>query len=166
MSELPALPGAYAIQLTLSQNQILQVGKLGAFTFPAGEYVYLGSARGPGGLRARLGRHLAGETSRRHWHIDYLRQIATPCAAWFLIFSEHGQPNPPLECIWSQALASLAGASVPIKGFGARDCRAGCAAHLVRLSQVVPSLSQILADTAGAAPQALYFSLPHGHTLR
>ena len=166
MSELPALPGAYAIQLTLSQNQILQVGKLGIFTLPSGEYIYLGSARGPGGLRARLGRHLAGQTSHQHWHIDYLRQVATPCAAWFLILSEHGQPNPPLECIWSQALTSLAGASIPCKGFGGRDCRAGCAAHLVRLSQPVPSLSQILADAAGAVLQALHFSLPHGHTLR
>jgi len=37
-----------------------------------GLYVYVGSACGPGGLRARLARHLCGRRRRLHWHIDKL----------------------------------------------------------------------------------------------
>ncbi len=37
-----------------------------------GIYVYVGSACGPGGLRARLSRHLCGRRRRLHWHIDRL----------------------------------------------------------------------------------------------
>jgi len=37
----------------------------------------------------------------------------------------------PLECHWSQALAKAPGAEIPRAGFGASDCRSGCAAHLV-----------------------------------
>ncbi|HEX9029228.1 MAG TPA: DUF123 domain-containing protein, partial [Anaerolineales bacterium] len=56
--DLPAAPGSYVLYLRLSQRLELGVGRLGRLSFPAGEYLYLGSAGGPGGLRARLGRHI------------------------------------------------------------------------------------------------------------
>ncbi|HYA22015.1 MAG TPA: DUF123 domain-containing protein [Thermoproteota archaeon] len=39
--------------------------------FHPGLYLYVGSARGPGGLRARVARHLRRDKVRK-WHIDYL----------------------------------------------------------------------------------------------
>jgi len=125
---LPALPGSYALGLRLPYDPLLQVGGLGQFRFSGGDYVYLGSALGSGGLRARLGRHLCGD-GRLRWHIDTLRTAAQVLGFHYVIspFS--------LECRWTQALAALPGASVPIPGFGASDCRSGCRAHLIFFSE-------------------------------
>ena len=49
----------------------IRVGSLGTFTFLPGFYLYVGSARDPGGLRARIERHLRRDKAKR-WHIDYL----------------------------------------------------------------------------------------------
>lgn len=127
MSALPAEAGSYALHLVLRTPQRLQVGALGEYEFPAGEYVYLGSAAGPGGLRARVGRHVRpGKT--RHWHIDYLLDYTGLLGLGWTVSPTR------LECAWSQALARLPGACVPAPGFGAGDCRArgrACAAHLL-----------------------------------
>lgn len=114
---------------------------MGEIDFPAGEYVYLGSARGPGGLRARLGRHILNKTKKSpHWHIDHLRQVTTVLSCIYLA-TIPGSPHPwsptkpvPTECLWSQALVELVEVDVPALGFGASDCNAGCPAHLVKLS--------------------------------
>jgi Uri superfamily endonuclease len=127
MNPLPDNPGTYAVHLRLLNDQLLQIGRLGIFSFPAGEYVYSGSAFGPGGLRARLGRHLRGR-GKPHWHIDYLRGAARVLGAWYSL-SAHS-----LECQWSQALAELPGAFIPAPRFGASDCHSGCRAHLVAFS--------------------------------
>ena len=129
--EFPSLPGTYALFLTLSAPAGLTVGKLGVFGFPVGEYVYMGSARGPGGLRARLRHHLR-PALRPHWHIDYLRTRAVVSGGVYVVQKETPAGKiVPLECAWSQALLTLPGASVPVKGFGASDCASQCAAHLV-----------------------------------
>jgi Uri superfamily endonuclease len=98
---------------------------LGEFVFPAGDYVYLGSANGPGGLHARLGRHLH-PLEKPHWHIDFLH-CAAQVTAWLYVIRTATQ----LECSWSQLLSCLPEASLPAPGFGSRDCRNGCLAHLV-----------------------------------
>ena len=64
MNPLPASPGAYAIVLNLPYQVSLRVGRLGEAVFPAGSYIYCGSALGPGGLRSRLGRHLRHPAGR------------------------------------------------------------------------------------------------------
>ena len=46
--------GIYALVLHLEHREEITVGKLGTVTFPAGYYLYVGSALGPGGLEARL----------------------------------------------------------------------------------------------------------------
>ena len=84
-----------------------------------GAYLYVGSAHGPGGLRARLGRHLAG-AGRPHWHIDYLRATARPLGVLVRCDSRRQ------ECAWSRWLLHQ-GAAV-VAGFGANDCR--CQGHL------------------------------------
>jgi Uri superfamily endonuclease len=92
--------------------------------FPAGDYIYVGSAFGPGGLRTRLGRHLRGD-GHPHWHIDTLRAAASVVGYVFAIADQ------PVECRWSQALAALPQARIPAPGFGSSDCRSGCQAHLI-----------------------------------
>jgi len=129
ISSLPASAGTYALQLYLSHSQRIQIGRFAQTVFPAGVYIYLGSAYGPGGLQARLGRHLRG-TGKPHWHIDYLRRVAEVQAAGY-VFAGYEDSQEPLECSWSQSISGFSGAYIPLTGFGAGDCQSGCRAHLV-----------------------------------
>jgi Uri superfamily endonuclease len=156
-----ALPGGYALELHLPLGGLpgspLVIGRLGAFEFPAGVYLYLGSARGPGGLRARLDRHLRPAAEiRPHWNIDHLRPFTLLAAAAYL-YDADGAPAD-LECCWSRALLELPGAAVPAAGFGSADCRSGCPAHLLAFPSGPFSAgflscggAQILARSVGAA---------------
>lgn len=96
------------------------VGKLGGFVFPAGRYVYTGSAQR--NFEARIERHRS-IVKRMHWHIDYL--LAAPGVRIIEVrrFSD-------AECDVNRRTAG----TVPVPGFGASDCRAGCGSHLKRLS--------------------------------
>lgn len=120
--------GTYVLGLWLDTPRGLSVGELGEFEFPAGWYLYVGSAFGPGGLRARLARHQRRFASGKqpHWHVDYLRELATWGGAWACGSEQR------LECIWAATLRCLTGARVVAPGFGASDCR--CPAHLVHLA--------------------------------
>ena len=131
---IPAEPGSYLLWLHSPQTQDLIVGRLGRFNFPSGEYIYLGSAQGPGGLRARLGRHLLG-SGKSHWHIDHLRAATQVRGFGYQIrlAESEAAPHLPLECDWSQKLAALSEVSLPVPGFGASDCYSGCSAHLVHI---------------------------------
>jgi Uri superfamily endonuclease len=161
LPDLPSLPGAYILEFWLPQPAVVIIGRLGRRSFPAGAGFYLGSACGPGGLKARLGRHLRpGDLARPHWHIDYLHGVAQPRAAAYLI-QPQAAPGLPLECRWSRRLAALTGACVPLPGFGASDCRAGCRAHLVMFADEGkdshpllerPGWLQLLAEAAGRPP--------------
>lgn len=126
MTGFPASPGDYLLVFESGAEIALKVGKLGPVVLPAGSYAYVGSAHGPGGLRARLERHLR-PAKIPHWHIDALTQERRPDRIFFRP-AEHRQ-----ECAWVSALLALPGATTPVRGFGSSDCRAGCPAHLVRL---------------------------------
>ncbi len=128
MDNLPVQPGSYTLVLRLRESRRITVGRLGEFDFLAGYYLYFGSARGPGGVRARLGRHLRGDGKTR-WHIDYLRAAAQ---VWGYGYQLEGPENfqPPFECWGSQKLAARPEFDVIIPKFGASDCAAGCPAHL------------------------------------
>lgn len=121
LAHLPKEPGTYALILGLENDTTIPIGRLGQFDFPAGYYIYVGSAFGPGGLSARLRRHVTG-AGRRHWHIDYLRQGAIPLQIWFLA----GPPHR--EHAWARLFEAMEEAATPVPGFGASDCR--CPAHL------------------------------------
>lgn len=114
--------GTYALVLNLEAGTKLQVGRLGEFTFAAGVYCYVGSARGPGGLNGRLARHLR-QRKRSHWHIDYLLQGASVLEVWTKPSSHR------LECAWAAALLTNRSAEPMIPGFGSSDC--GCSTHLI-----------------------------------
>lgn len=113
--------GAYAVLLSLSAPHTVTVGRLGTFCFPAGFYLYLGSALGPGGLSSRLARHCRVK-KKQHWHIDHLRPFASVEQIWVWITNER------VECDWAAAALALPGAGIPAPRFGASDCR--CRAHL------------------------------------
>lgn len=148
--------GAYALHLRMSSPKIIQVGNLGMFRFTAGDYIYLGSALGPGGLKARLNRHVRGE-GQPHWHIDYLRENAVMIGFCYL------ETELRQECLWSQTLASLPEASIPAPRFGASDCESGgvkCPAHLISFGSGISTkdLQSILAAASGLPPSRLRYS--------
>lgn len=118
--------GSYLLGMCLDKSVTLAVGRLGRFTFPAGYYVYAGSARGPGGLSTRLARHRRRE-KRFHWHVDYLLAHARLLQVWTVVSEQR------LECILAQAVIEMADARVVAPRFGASDCR--CPAHLIHLSR-------------------------------
>lgn len=114
----------YALLLYLTQDARLQVGAIGQFLFPSGAYLYVGSARGPGGMLARVQRHLRHDSQRRHhWHIDRLLSIGNVREAWW------HQTRMIIECTWAETIAE-AGTLFPPR-FGASDCR--CPGHLIFL---------------------------------
>jgi Uri superfamily endonuclease len=113
--------GSYILILYLKQKAVIQVGKLGKFAFPKGFYAYIGSALGPGGLRVRLRHHLL-QSSKQHWHIDYLRPFAPIKEVWVC------QGEERYEHKWALALQNMDGASIPVSGFGSSDCN--CPTHL------------------------------------
>jgi Uri superfamily endonuclease len=80
----PEEKGAYILIVALAQMKRMEIGRLGKFDVIPGFYAYVGSAWGPGGLRARIAHHLESSAAP-HWHIDYLLRFATPVEAWFAI---------------------------------------------------------------------------------
>jgi sugar fermentation stimulation protein A len=107
----------------------MRVGKLGAFTFPPGYYVYTGSAMR--GLRARLDRHRR-RRKKLWWHIDYLLRRAE------LVEAVEVPTRQRAECQRNQRVLRMSGARGAVPGFGASDCR--CTSHLVYLGEERPGL--------------------------
>ena len=121
LSALPAKRGSYLLELALDRAITLRPGKLGEVRLGPGRLRYYGSARGPGGLRARLTRHLEGGR-KRYWHIDWLLAEAPVRAVEVdLEASECDLVRRDLDSRrWASAAAR----------FGAADCRS-CPAHLL-----------------------------------
>jgi Uri superfamily endonuclease len=118
--------GTYALLLSVASPVTVEVGALGAVTLPPGAFVYVGSAFGPGGLAARLRRHVQPEKASPHWHVDYLRAALSLHGAWV---STDKQRH---ECAWAQSIARLESASIPLPGAGASDC--DCTTHFFRVA--------------------------------
>lgn len=101
----------------LLEGTRIRVGRKGDIDFPAGYYLYVGSARS--GLEARIARHRRRE-KRLHWHIDYLSLEAEFVRAYPF-------PGDTLkECGLAELLAQVCAWSVP--RFGSSDCH--CQSHL------------------------------------
>lgn len=114
--------GAYQLHLKLDKSVRIKVGKLGTFLFPAGRYVYTGSALN--GLENRLARHFR-KHKKLHWHIDYFLQharIERVCVV---------KTDQLIECELNRQVLDLSNAQVIVKGFGSSDC--SCPSHLVYL---------------------------------
>ena len=113
--------GTYALVLHATNRESIQIGRLGGLDLLPGFYVYVGSAFGPGGVRARLRHHLK-RTFHPHWHIDYLRAETRLVEIW------HSHDEAIHEHVWAGAIRRLRFASTPLQGFGSSDCR--CPSHL------------------------------------
>jgi Uri superfamily endonuclease len=143
-------PGTYVLVLHAPRRRRLQIGALGRFVFPAGYYLYIGSALN--GLPARLRRHLR-KRKTCHWHIDYLRGCAEVVEIWYTVSSRR------LECRWARAARALEGARVPVAGFGSSDC--SCPAHLV-YTRHAPNLESFRVNVFhGSATPILLISKPY-----
>ena len=106
----------YQLHFVIKKKTVLQIGKLGKFSFPAGNYVYTGSAKK--NIDARIKRHLL-KTKKLRWHIDYL--LTDPQAEiTHVTFSQKD------ECALNQSTHG----NVAVKGFGSSDCKQGCGGHL------------------------------------
>ncbi|MDR3439432.1 DUF123 domain-containing protein [Telmatospirillum sp.] len=121
-TEIPAVPGAYVLLITLAGDTEIHLARQPAKTLAAGRYLYCGSARGPGGLRARIARHLRRDKTVR-WHVDQLTSTGQALGAW--VFPDGD------ECALTACLANF---PVPIPGFGSSDCRS-CRSHLLAWPQ-------------------------------
>lgn len=128
---LEPFPGTYALILFSSLDQLVSIGRLGQLHVRPGFYVYVGSAFGPGGVRARIAHH--GKPSRHpHWHVDYLRQVTQLSEIWWT--------HDPIrrEHQWAVLFGHMRGSSIPLAGFGSSDCT--CVSHLYFFTQP-PSLA-------------------------
>lgn len=121
--DLPVEAGAYSLTFRLDGPMILPIATLRNPVLAAGDYVYAGSAFGPGGIRARVTRHLRAD-KKPHWHIDHLSALAS-------CIDVRTYPGERECALVADMLAE--GAEFPVPGFGSSDCR-DCAAHLVLLA--------------------------------
>jgi Uri superfamily endonuclease len=112
----------YQLLIEVAAPVRVRVGRLGEFDFPAGHYVYTGSALR--NFEARVDRHLA-QAKKIHWHIDYL--LGAPGVSVREV-RRHGQA----ECAVNQQVRG----EITVSGFGASDCRSGCGSHLKRLASL------------------------------
>ena len=120
-SQLPADKNwiSYALFISITTPVKITVGKLGEFAFPAGDYIYYGSAKRA--LCARVNRHLRSEKKLR-WHIDYLLAAAAVTITKVMI-------STISEC----QLVAAGGGAIVVTGFGASDCNHACGSHLRRI---------------------------------
>jgi Uri superfamily endonuclease len=122
---LPRQKGTYVLLMRLMKPHQLTVGRLGKHRFSRGWYTYVGSAFGPGGLRARIRHHLRHSAIPR-WHIDYLTRHITPNEAWVTVHRNHWEHR------LAQWLQRLSGSEIAVHGFGSSDCH--CLSHLFRFN--------------------------------
>ena len=122
VADLPPMPGAYVLEFKLTETVDLSAGRLGSVSFGPGRYRYYGSARGPGGLRARVLRHVQPDGRSDHWHVDVLTRAA-PVARVLIAPDGH-------ECELVAGDLASGDWSVAVAGFGSSDCRR-CRAHLL-----------------------------------
>ena len=117
--------GLYALLIELPRPSRIRVGALGAATFEAGHYVYIGSARR--NLAARLARHRRRRKALR-WHVDYLLRRAHVSDTYVWPWRAKG------ECALVRQALRTGLAERAMRGFGSSDCQ--CAGHLLRLAGV------------------------------
>ena len=112
--------GTYAVIFQCLSKARQQVGQLGVVSLREGYYVYVGSAFGPGGVKARVSHHYR-HTINPNWHIDYLRRLLRPVGVWFTY--DHRR----LEHRWAKVFFKMNTMS-SFRGFGCSDC--ACYSHL------------------------------------
>lgn len=118
----PGQPVTYQLIIDVRRPIARVIGGLGTFSFPAGHYVYTGSAQRA--FEARMARHCRKGGKTLRWHIDYLLE-ASGVNVVEVIRSRRA------ECSLNQRVEGR----MLVPGFGASDCHAGCGAHLKYLGR-------------------------------
>ncbi len=137
--------GTYLLWLRPRRFDAVAIGRLGTMTPRPGYYGYVGSAMGPGGVAARVGRHLRREKPQR-WHLDYLRPFCDVVAIWYVVSGRR------VEHRWVAALAAMPGAMPAMTGFGASDHPG--ATHLFHFGSM-PPLDHFAARAGGGRIRCL-----------
>ena len=140
--ELPEAKGTYVLIVFVPQMKRLEIGRLGAHDIIPGFYAYVGSAFGPGGLRARIHHHLES-VAQPHWHIDYLLAFAEPVGVWYALTGRK------LEQDLAEVLERSSIWRIPIPRFGASDYHRSRTSHLF-YSKRRPSFSRFQQQVNGA----------------
>jgi len=133
LTTIKAMPkGIYTLLIRLDKPRTITIGKRGRVFFPAGYYVYVGSALN--GIESRIARHLKKKKAL-HWHIDYFLQKARVEEIIYSLTEKNK------EC----ALAFQLSQKLPsIPHFGCSDCR--CISHLYFCEERV-SLKKIIRNS-------------------
>ncbi|MEM2016284.1 MAG: GIY-YIG nuclease family protein [Nitrososphaerota archaeon] len=119
--------GVYLLFLEVLEEVNIKVGSIGLISFPAGLYVYVGSAQN--NVEARIRRHFEKRKMMR-WHIDYL---ASSCKVKVLYAVAYPLPKK-YECRLARFIEDIGSES--ISRFGASDCR--CRSHLFNMRDLKP----------------------------
>lgn len=124
--EISKQPGSYIVLSKLFVETQIGSGQFADRPLPVGIYFYSGSAFGPGGLRARIGRHLRLRT-KKHWHFDHIKEYLEISEIWYSTeILKH-------ECQFIRRIRETGQATFPVPGFGSSDCSCQCPAHLAHL---------------------------------
>ena len=121
IEHMPSLGGAYILALELDRTVHVKFATGVAGQLEPGWYVYAGSARGSGGIRARVRRHFR-EQKPVHWHIDLLTTRVRDMAALAVADG--------CECELVRKLLDSGQFWPALAGFGSTDCRR-CESHLL-----------------------------------
>ena len=124
-ADLPAAPGAYVLMITLTAPVTVHLPRREDQVLAPGRYLYCGSAKGPGGLKARLSRHWSPDKTVR-WHVDQLTLSGHVMGAWIVPDGD--------ECALARQLMDF---PIPLPGFGSSDCIT-CRSHLFSWPQGMP----------------------------
>jgi len=108
--------GTYILILKARVEKQINVGQLGRMVLRPGYYLYVGSAFGPGGLKARLNHHLR-RVLKPHWHIDYLRRYTKVIEIWYTMDAARREDD------WVDSITKIPHMSLAYPGFGASDSK-------------------------------------------
>ena len=146
-TELPEAKGTYVLIAFIPLMKRLTVGRLGTYDIIPGFYAYVGSAFGPGGLRARIGHHLESVT-QPHWHVDYLLAFAEPVEVWYVLAGRK------LEQDLAEVLERSPSWHMPIPRFGASDYHRSRTSHLF-YSKRRPSFNRFQQEVNGTMSEPI-----------
>lgn len=110
--------GSYCLIINVKNRMYLKIGRKVKKYFPAGFYVYVGSAMN--NPDRRIARYISTD-KKIHWHIDYLLEHSQ------LVCIFRIDSTVRLECGISNSIYLKSEATVT-QGFGASDC--SCKTHL------------------------------------
>jgi len=143
------MKGGYAIIIKIETNIDLSIRRH-EFSLAEGTYIYSGFALGPGGIEARIGRHIRtlrktmvnddATIGKAHWHIDWLLPLS---GSYAIVYAESGTRT---ECLLVDALKKIGFEAV--KGFGSTDCRSACGGHLLYAGDCGVHAASIIAKKA------------------